>query len=181
MEEYCELLNKVYHRITIRKVIKASNSETIFAHPTIQIEVIPPKVDGPDPFVSSENEDALWEQCLSDEDEITEFEYHYFENDENLTVKKHKKRRPLKDTNLEENNLEHIPMFPAKEPVIYNEDVIYHQNKGDYRPVGDDYVSYVLADFDDVLPLGYVTEQFLVGIKNDVALKIEDSRKARRE
>jgi len=41
VEEYCELLMKIYQRITFKKVIKAANSEVVFANPTIVCEVVP--------------------------------------------------------------------------------------------------------------------------------------------
>lgn len=72
-------------------------------------------------------------------------------------------------------------MFPAKEPIKYREEVVYHQNNGDYRPLSDDFVSYALADFKDVFPFGYATEQFFTWMKNDVTAKFEASKKARKE
>jgi len=181
LQEYRELLMKVYQRITMKKVICARDNNVIVAHPTIQVEILAPEVDGPDPFSSSEQEQNLeWEDCQSDEEEKAECEYWYQEDKNTLTVKKMKKRRIMK-TEGKEDGPDHIPMFPSKEPIIYKEEVMYHQNKGDYRPVGDDYISYMLADEADVFPLGYPAEQFLTWLKNDVATKFEASRKARKE
>ena len=59
--------------------------------------------------------------------------------------------------------------------------VVFHQNAGDYRPRGDDLVTYALADRKDVLPLGYPTEQLLTWMKNDVATKLAEARKQRKE
>jgi hypothetical protein len=118
---------------------------------------------------------------MSDEDETNEFEYHYFENEANLTVRKHRRRRPLLERSDDAATTEHIPMFPSKEPVQFKENVVYHQNDGDYRPHGDDFVSYVIADFKDVFPFGYPTEQFLCWLKNDVYIKFEEAKRARRE
>lgn len=114
------------------------------AYPTIQVEIVPPTVDGPDPFISTEDEEAAWEPCISDnEDETRDFEYHYFENEQNLTVQKFKRRKPLLERSEADGGaVEHIPMFPAKEPVLYRENMVYHQNNGDYRPAGDDFVTY---------------------------------------
>ena len=162
LEEYVELLNKIYQRITIRKVISATSGKAILCHPTIQCEVLPPDPEGGiDPFTSAEGEDsAMWEPCLSDEEEDEQFEYFYVENPDTLTVKKHKKRQALVADGADENaiDLDSIPMFPSKEPMVYREEVTYHQNSGDYRPSGDDLVSYVLADIHNVLPFGYPTE-----------------------
>ena len=57
----------------------------------------------------------------------------------------------------------------------------YHTNKGDYRPFSDDQITYVLADFADIFPFGYPTEQFFTWMKNDVVTKIEESKKAKKE
>lgn len=94
LEEYVELLNKIYQRITIRKVISAGTGKALICHPTIQVEVLPPDPEGGiDPFTSAEGEDsAMWEPCVSDEEEDEQFEYFYVENPDTLTVKKHKKR-----------------------------------------------------------------------------------------
>ena len=56
VEEYCELLTKIYQRITCRKVMRARDSSALIAMPTIQCEIRAPVVDGPDPFASSEQE-----------------------------------------------------------------------------------------------------------------------------
>ena len=183
IDEYVELLMKIYYRITVRKVIKSKTGEAIVAHPTIQVEIIPPEVDGgPDPFLSSEDKDLVWEPCMSDEDENSlEFDYHYFENLDTLTVKKHKKRKAIAEQDIMAGSIDHIPMFPPKEPISYREEVIYHQNNGDYRPVGDDYVTYCLAELNDVFPFGYIAEQFLTWLKNDVHEKFEESKRARKE
>jgi hypothetical protein len=91
------------------------------------------------------------------------------------------KKRKIMKTEGKDDGMDHIPMFPAKEPIIYKEEVMYHQNKGDYRPVGDDYISYILADDAEVFPLGYPTEQFLTWVKNDVANKFDESKRARKD
>jgi len=186
IDEYCELMMKIFQRITIRKVIRAANSQVILAMPTITIEIVTPEIDGVDQFASSEQEElSMFEPCQSDEEEKAEFDYHYIENTDNLTVKKHKKRKPLlekkEEGDMEDEGDQHIPLFPVKEPIQYREEVVYHQNSGDYRPVSDDHVSYILADFSDIFPFGYPTEQFLTWMKNDVNEKFEASKKARKD
>jgi len=81
LDEYIELLGMIYDRITIRKVIRASDGIVIDCFPTIQVEVIPAPADGgEDPFAPSESlDDALWEACQSDEGENEGFEYKYEE------------------------------------------------------------------------------------------------------
>lgn len=50
LDEYIEILFKIYYRITVRRVIVSSTSEVKIAMPTIQCEVVPPPSEGPDPF-----------------------------------------------------------------------------------------------------------------------------------
>ena len=98
LDEYCELLMKIFKRITVRRVIKSSDGSVIEAMPTLVVEIVTPPVDEgiDDPFRSSEQEElAMWEACQSDEEEKDEFDYHYFEQADTLTVKKHKKRKLL--------------------------------------------------------------------------------------
>jgi len=124
----------------------------------------------------------MWEACMSDEDEKEEFDYHYFEDEPTLTVRKHKKRRPLlekkEEDGFETRETGHLNLNDA---LVYREEIVFHQNKGDYRPAGDDYVTYVLASCNDVIPFGYPTEQFMTWMKNDVHDKFEESRKARKD
>ena len=42
--------------------------------------------------------------------------------------------------------------------MTFKETVVYYLNSGDYKPKNDDVVVYVLAELEDVLPLGYPTE-----------------------
>ena len=146
--------------------------------------MLPPDVEGGhDPFTSAEGEDsAMWEPCLSDEEEDEQFEYFYVENPDTLTVVKHKKRCALAaEGDDKEVDIDSIPMFPSKEPIVYKEEVTYHQNAGDYRPAGDDLVSYILADIHNVLPFGYPTEQFVTWLRNDVYSRCEESKRIRKE
>mmetsp|Transcript_10867 Transcript_10867/g.13711 ORF Transcript_10867/g.13711 Transcript_10867/m.13711 type:complete len:116 (-) Transcript_10867:1471-1818(-) len=58
MEEYIELLNKVYDRITIKQVIRGETGKVETCIPRIQVEI----------FQENEEEDgAEWQSCLSDE------------------------------------------------------------------------------------------------------------------
>ena len=42
--------------------------------------------------------------------------------------------------------------------MTYEEHVIYGIKKEDYMPKSDDLVKYILADLNDVMPLGYPTD-----------------------
>ena len=95
LEEYLELLNKVYLRITHRKVVKASNNQVYMAYPTIHVEIVPEDWETDDTFrpAAGGNEDALYEACAPDEPELDQYDYAYREDHNTLTVAKHKKRR----------------------------------------------------------------------------------------
>lgn len=41
LEEYIEVLEKVYQRITVRKVICAKDNKTVICYPTIYCDVVP--------------------------------------------------------------------------------------------------------------------------------------------
>ena len=184
LEEYLELLNKIYARITVRRAVRAGDGKVVLCYPTIHTQIVTEPVEGEDPFApaSSGAETALWEPCASDEEDREGFEYSFVEDAASMTVRKHKKRRaPPVESTKEENDLDSGPMFSMKDAVVYREEVVYHQNSGDYRPGGDDLVSYCLASLDDVVPFGYPTEQFLTWVRNDVHTKLEEAKQARKE
>ena len=72
LDEYLELLQKLFDRITIRKVIKASDGSSIVCFPTIYTQIIPDK-ESEETFApnSSGADEALLEACASDEEEKT--------------------------------------------------------------------------------------------------------------
>ncbi len=66
IDEYVELLTKIYERITIKKIISGETGETELALPRIQIEI----------FQEKDAEDgAEWMSCLSDEYHDDNYEY----------------------------------------------------------------------------------------------------------
>ena len=96
LEEYLELLNKIYLRITHRKVVKSSNNQVYMAYPTVHVEIVPEDWETDDTFrsVAGGNEAALYESCSPDEKELPEnYDYAFLEDANNLTVSKHKKRK----------------------------------------------------------------------------------------
>jgi hypothetical protein len=94
LEEYLELLNKIYLRITHRKVVKASNNEVYQAYPTIHVEIVPEDHETDDTFrPSAGNETALYEPCAKGEVENENYDYAYLEDAATLTVAKHRKRK----------------------------------------------------------------------------------------
>jgi hypothetical protein len=71
IDEYVELLNKVYDRITIKKVIRGDTGKVEVALPRIQVEI----------FQANEEEDgAEWLSCLSDEYQDENYEYTHKED-----------------------------------------------------------------------------------------------------
>ena len=58
IDEYIELLNRVYERITIKKIIRGETGEIEIALPRIQVEIFQEK---------DEEDGAEWMSCLSDE------------------------------------------------------------------------------------------------------------------
>lgn len=184
LEEYLELLNKIYARITIRRAVKAADGTTVLCYPTVHCQIVTEAVDGEDPFqpAASGAENALWEPCNSDEEEREGFEYSFVEEPASMTVRKHKKRKPpVIEATKDENDMDSGPLFSMKDAITYREDVVYHQNSGDYRPGPDDLVSYCVAELKDVVPFGYATEQFLTWMRNDVHTKLEEAKQARKE
>ena len=77
----------------------------------------------------------------------------------------------------------------VREPFLFKEEVQYFREPkmGDFeggiaRPTEKDVVVDLIAEMDDVYPIGYPTEQFICKLKNDVIqsfIKLkEDRRKA---
>jgi hypothetical protein len=180
--EYVELLEKLFNRITLRKVTRAVDGSEVLCYPTIFCEILPEAGFGEeDPFNmgAMKSETALLERCFDDEQEIDAFEYVYVEDPQTLTLEKCKRRKT--EHNHQDSLQDATPLFSVKDHVIFNETAVFYQNNGDFKPASNDFVSHVLADMNCLVPIGYPTEQFLTWMKNDVADRFEASRKARKE
>lgn len=178
LDEYLEILQKLYDRITVRRVIKASDGSSCVCYPTITTQIIPDK-ESEEVFAANGSgaDAALLEACASDEEEKKGYDYQFVEDEFSLTVKKHKKRsNPPMAAAADDMDMDSPPMFSMKDPIEFKEDVVYYQNYGDYKPLGDDMVTLELADLHNCLPFGYPTEQFLTGMKNDVTNKLEEAK-----
>ena len=182
LDEYLEILKKIYDRITVRKVIKSSDGSSCICYPTITTQIIPDK-ESEEVFAPNNSgaDASLLEACASDEEEKQGYDYQFLEDEFNLTVKKHKKRSSPPMDVAEDMDMDSPPMFSMKDPIEYKEDVIYYQNYGDYRPSSDDMVTCQLADLENCLPFGYPTEQFMTWMKNDVTNKLEEAKQQRKE
>jgi hypothetical protein len=95
LEEYLELLNKIFKRITHRKIVKSTTNEVIMAYPTINVEIVPEDWETDESFraVAGGNEAALYEPCSKNEEEIDSYEYANIEDENSMTVSKHRKRK----------------------------------------------------------------------------------------
>ena len=91
------------------------------------------------------NNDNPWDDCPSDEDNSSNYEYKYEEEEATMSIKKFKWLKV---------NAENIVVVALKGPVNYVEEVI--------APQGFKFLTVVeeLMEPDYVLPFGYPTEQF---------------------
>lgn len=169
-------MEKLFARITIRKAVRATDYQEVLCYPTIIVEIVPETNDGEDPWApnTSSAESALWDPCLSDEEEKPGYDYQYKEDEQSMTVRKHKKRTPPPNAAADEEGMgEQPPTFHVKEALDFRETPVYYQNEDDFKPHSNDMVTFVLAEEHDILPIGYPAEQFLTWLKNDVNNKIE--------
>lgn len=157
INEYVELLEKIYQRIVNRKIVRSSGTVDV-ALPTIQITIDQDKQPQ-----SEEFEDAEWESCAEDDSEEEAFNYETRDDG-----KKYKQRKP--DDNKEE--IKDV-FLTARDPFYFKEVVQYYVADADGKtncaaPKNDDIEYEVLTDHSNIFPLGYPTEQYLAWVKNDV-------------
>jgi hypothetical protein len=131
-------LTKVYSRITVRKVIKASDGSSLICYPTVYSEIIP-EDENAEAFApnTSGADEALLEPCASDEEDKDGWDYKYVEDPGSMTLKKHKKRTappPMPAAAADGLDMDSAPLFSVKDAIVFKEDVIFHQNSGDYKP-----------------------------------------------
>lgn len=121
LNEYIEFLEKLYHRIIVKKAVKADGTQ-VPSEPLIQVELFQEDV------TNKASGDDDWIECASDESSNSLFEYKYMEDPEQLVVKKMKK---VKAAAPEEK--ENAPVFmTVREPFSYKEQVFFFP--GDYEP-----------------------------------------------
>ena len=173
IDEYLDLLQRIYDRITFKKVYDTNNESVTDHYPRIQVtfpkeeQVISETVvRGP----SNAGADNDWLECASNESNKSDYEYKYEEDPARMIVKKLKKRKAIGGFDMGGVNL------TIKEPFIYNEEVQYpnlldHRTELNYRAIYDQPLDLKL-----VLPFGYPTEQFLRQIKQDIHNRIEEVR-----
>ena len=174
MDEYVEVLTKVYERITVRKVIRGDTGSVEIALPRIQVEI----------FQEKEEEDgAEWVSCLSDEYQDDNYEYQHKEDPMDPTKTKRYKR-PLPDGMNEDDG---GVMMSVRDPFLFKEEVQYYREpaEGEFdqavkQPSSRDIETHQLAELTDIYPIGYPTEQFICKLKNDIIaafIKLKDDRR----
>ena len=130
----------------------------------------------------AEEEAEDWVSCLSHEDpDPAAFEVMHREDPlDPGNTKRYK--RPLPD----EEDASGVVMS-ARDPFLFKEEVQYYREprEGAFdaavkQPSEKDVVTDLLADFNDIYPLGYPTEQFICKLKNDIIaafIKLKEDRK----
>jgi hypothetical protein len=104
-----------------------------------------------------------WSEVGDDtEDDLNVYEYDWHEDD-NAVPRKVRKRRQDKTAKADNN------IMNAREPFYYHERVEYFTEGSFYVKLSaQDIEEDILADMQDVYPLGYPAEQYLVKLKNDL-------------
>lgn len=92
-----------------------------------------------------------------------------------MVTKKYK--RPKVDNAVDE---EEGAIMSTREPFYFKEEVVFYENEKVKRPQPGDTESDSMAELGDVYPLGYLTEQFICNLKNEVLaafIKMREDRK----
>jgi len=150
LNEYCELLNKVYSRIIHKKVVR-SNGRCDTAFPSIQVSINQDKQAQNEEF--GENE---WESCDENEGEDETYTYDVRDNGKRY---KQKKNEPAPEATEETKDV----FLTARDPFYFKESVMFFEpnEKGTIEcapPSLEDFEYDVLTEQSNVFPLGYPTE-----------------------
>ena len=173
--EYCEILEKIYDRITCKKIIRGETGEAEVVLPRIAVDMYQDQ---------DLDEDEGYLTVEEDEEQMSDYTYRDIEDEEGK-AKKQKKRRPDED----DGDVGGL-LMTVREPFKFMETVQYYKTDGEeesegpvvHPPSEQDVEVDILSEMTDVYPLGYPTEQFICKLKNDIRdaftkLK-EDRRKA---
>jgi hypothetical protein len=110
---------------------------------------------------ASDDEEG-WESCRSQEEEDPDFLYA-----EKFEVRKKRRRDYVAKPKLEIEN----EVYNPREPFYFKEHTVYYNDQAGATvkaPTEQEFECSVLTDLDNVLPLGYPSEQYMTWIKNDV-------------
>ncbi len=173
MDEYLDLLQRIYDRIVFKKVYDTRNESVTEFFPRIQVTFPKEEQVISETVVRGNSNpvgDTDWMECASNESNKSDYDYKYQEDPARMIVKKLKKRKAIGGFDMGNVNL------TIKEPFIYNEEVQYpalNDNRTDlnFRSIYDQ-----LLDLTLVLPFGYPTEQFIRQVKQDIYNRIEEVR-----
>ena len=121
--------------------------------------------------------------CLSDEYHDDNYEYQHREDPNDPGTTRRYKRPLPEGTNEDDGGV----MMSTRDPFIFKEEVQYFQapKQGDFdgatKALSDkDICMDLLADFNDIYPMGFPTEQIICKLKNDVIaafIKLKEDRK----
>lgn len=170
INEYVELLEKIYQRIVHRNIVR-SNGTVDTAYPHIQVTIDQDKQQQNEDFG-----DAEWEECADDEEEDAEL-YTYEVREE-----KKFKQRKAEATNEAVKDV----FLTARDPFYFKEVVKYYQPDANgvvvvVEPTLEDFEYDVLTDHSNIFPLGYPTEQYLSWVKNDVHKALAEVKAAKKK
>jgi len=118
MEEYVELLFRIYYRITFKRVYDNRTEKVTDIYPLIHVTFPVEEININENVVrggASENND--WMECASNESNKSDYEYKYEEDPARMIVKKLKKRKAIGGLGASGANQ------TIKEPFIYDEEV----------------------------------------------------------
>jgi len=94
LEEYIDLLNKIYQRITIKKTISDKNGvKELRPYLLITFPLDEKKIKDNGGKLESQAKLDEWLECRSNESEKSAFVYEYKEDPENMITKKFKKAK----------------------------------------------------------------------------------------
>ena len=166
IEEYIDLLNKIYDRIISYKYFTGYTGEVLpvidITFPTMEKRVLD---TGGRPDKSSSQMDD-WLECRSEESNRSDYDYKYEEDPDNMVVKKYKKQRALGGGAGQGGDSSANANISAtlKDPIIYHEEVRF-----DLTNIKEGCYLYAeLLEMDDILPFGYPTQFALTNLKNEV-------------
>ena len=123
-----------------------------------------------------------WNECRSDESNKSDYDYKYEEDQENMVVKKYKRAKPEGNTYGGGTSTAGAAMSnqSIKDPFIYAETVSYPEIEETEKGPTSNF-TFTMEDFENVVPFGYPTEQFLRETKDDVYKCIADSKTQNRQ
>lgn len=177
--EYVSFISMLFKRVTMRRVFSPDRPETgEVVLPNVYLEfpaeeetifdelarVKAEQAEGED--AKDEGPVADWESCLSDESQDSRYEYNYVEDEKNMQMKKYKRLKQQKRI--------HALSQRLKEPIYY-EEVMEYSKDLPRPPTENARVNHntpltwntELAPLEDIIPMGYLAEQLITGIKNE--------------